>query len=150
MALSASTRRWRWSVGHTADLPVPATEVLALLASRDRILAEPVRADRDQPPFDRSTRDGFAVRASEFGASTLRIVGQVRAGEQWEGAALEKGAAIEIMTGAPVPEGADAVVMVEHVDRGRRNDPPQSATGQFAPGRILSGGEVRPGRTKRY
>jgi molybdopterin molybdotransferase len=103
--------------GHTADLPVPATEVLALLVCRDRILAEPVRADRDQPPFDRSTRDGFAVRASEFGASTLRIVGQVRAGEQWQGAALEKGAAIEIMTGAPVPEGADAVVMVEHVDR---------------------------------
>jgi len=101
---------------HSADLPVPATEVLALLACGDRVLAGPVRADRDQPPFDRSTRDGFAVRASEFGASALRILGQVRAGEQWEGA-LEKGAAIEIMTGAPVPEGADAVVMVEHVER---------------------------------
>jgi molybdopterin molybdotransferase len=104
-------------LGHTAGLPVPATEKLALLACGDRVLAGPVRADRDQPPFDRSTRDGFAVRASEFGANALRIVGQVRAGEQWQGAALEKGAAIEIMTGAPVPEGADAVVMVEHVER---------------------------------
>jgi molybdopterin molybdotransferase len=104
-------------LGHTADLPAPATEKLALLACGDRVLAAPVHADRDQPPFDRSTRDGFAVRASEFGVSALRIVGQVRAGEQWQGAALEKGAAIEIMTGAPVPEGADAVVMVEHVER---------------------------------
>jgi molybdopterin molybdotransferase len=104
-------------LGHTADLPVPATEKLALLTCGDRVLAGPVRADRDQPPFDRSTRDGFAVRASEFSASALSIVGQVRAGEQWQGAALEMGAAIEIMTGAPVPAGADAVVMVEHVER---------------------------------
>jgi molybdopterin molybdotransferase len=57
------------------------------------------------------------VRASEFGAGALRIAGQVRAGEQWQGGALEQSAAIEIMTGAPMPEGADAVVMVEHVQR---------------------------------
>ena len=91
--------------------------MLALLACGDRVLAEAVLADRDQPPFDRSTRDGFAVRAAEFGASAPGVVGQVRAGEQWQGAALEQGDAIEIMTGAPVPEGADAVVMVEHVER---------------------------------
>ena len=70
---------------HATDLPLPATEVLALLACRQRVLADVVRADRDQPPFDRSTRDGFAVRASEFGSRALRIAGQVRAGEQWAG-----------------------------------------------------------------
>jgi molybdopterin molybdotransferase len=104
-------------LSHAADFATPATEVLPLLACGNRVLAEAVHADRDQPPFDRSTRDGFAVRASEFGAGTLRIAGQVRAGEQWQGSALEQGTAIEIMTGAPVPEGADAVVMVEHVER---------------------------------
>jgi molybdopterin molybdotransferase len=104
-------------LGHAAGLPTPATEVLTLLDCGDRVLAESVLADRDQPPFDRSTRDGFAVRASEFGARALRIAGQLRAGEQWQGGALEIGAAIEIMTGAAIPEGAGAVVMVEHVER---------------------------------
>jgi molybdopterin molybdotransferase len=102
---------------HAADLSVPATEILPLLACSDRVLAETVQADRDQPPFDRSTRDGFAVLASEFGAGALRIAGEVRAGDQWRGGALQTGAAIEIMTGAPIPQGADAVVMVEHVER---------------------------------
>jgi len=102
---------------HAADVTATAKEQVELLASADRVLAEAVPADRDQPPFDRSTRDGFAVRADGFGSGSLRIVGQVRAGEQWQGGALEVGAAIEIMTGAPIPEGADAVVMVEHVER---------------------------------
>jgi molybdopterin molybdotransferase len=103
-------------LGHAVDLAMPAIERVSLLSCGGRVLAEAVRADRDQPPFDRSTRDGFAVRASEFGAGALRVAGQVRAGEQWQGA-LGSGAAIEIMTGAPIPEGADAVVMVEHVER---------------------------------
>jgi molybdopterin molybdotransferase len=104
-------------LAHATDLPTPSTELLTLLSCGNRVLAEAVCADRDQPPFDRSTRDGFAVRASEFGTGALRIAGQVRAGEQWLDGALENGAAIEIMTGAPIPEGADAVVMVEHVER---------------------------------
>jgi molybdopterin molybdotransferase len=104
-------------LAHASDLAVPATDVMPLLTCEGRVLAEAVRADRDQPPFDRSTRDGFAVHASEFGIGTLKIAGQVRAGEQWEHGVLEPGAAIEIMTGAPVPEGADAVLMVEHVER---------------------------------
>jgi molybdopterin molybdotransferase len=102
---------------HATGLAAPATEVLPLLECGDRVLAVVVAADRDQPPFDRSTRDGFAVRASEFGDGTLSIMGQVRAGEQWQGGALRSGATIEIMTGAPVPADADAVVMVEHVER---------------------------------
>ena len=102
---------------HAKALAMPAAEPVTLLGGGNRVLAEAVRADRDQPPFDRSTRDGFAVRASEFGARPLRIAGQVRAGEQWLGGALAHGAAIEIMTGAPMPEGSDAVVMLEHVER---------------------------------
>jgi molybdopterin molybdotransferase len=102
---------------HAAELDRLSTEMLALLDCRGRVLAETMVADRDQPPFDRSTRDGFAVQAAEDGKGELRVVGQVRAGERWQGEALERGAAIEIMTGAPMPEGADAVVMVEHVER---------------------------------
>ncbi len=95
---------------------VAGVEQVALLEAAGRVLAEDVCADRDQPAFDRSTRDGFAVRAAELTADGLRVAGQVRAGELWAGA-MEPGAAIEIMTGAPVPDGADAVVMVEHVVR---------------------------------
>ena len=84
-----------------------------LLAGAGRVLAAAVVADRDQPPFDRATRDGYAVRAGDVG-QRLRVVGSVRAGESWPGGALAEGEAIEIMTGAPLPAGADAVVMVEH------------------------------------
>jgi len=91
-------------------------ETTTLLEARGRVLAERVVADRDQPPFDRSTRDGYAVRARDVAAGReMRVVGSVRAGECWQGESLREGEAIEIMTGAPLPEGADAVVMVEHV-----------------------------------
>jgi molybdopterin molybdotransferase len=103
--------------GHAADLATPTTEQVALLAAANRVLAEAIHADRDQPPFNRSTRDGFAVRAADFARGALSVCGQVRAGEQWQGGTLKDGAAIEIMTGAPIPEGADAVVMLEHVER---------------------------------
>jgi molybdopterin molybdotransferase len=104
-------------LGHASDLPTPTAEEETLLACGNRVLAEAVFADRDQPPFDRSTRDGFAMRAADSGSRSLRVAGQVRAGEQWDGSPLERGAAIQIMTGAPIPSGADAVVMVEHVER---------------------------------
>src|SRR5882762_5745565 len=104
-------------LAHAADLATPATELVSLLACEDRVLAKAVSADRDQPPFDRSTRDGFAVRAADFGNDALKIAGQIRAGEQWQSGALEPATAIGIMTGAPIPEGADDVVMVEHVER---------------------------------
>lgn len=92
------------------------TERVALAAAAGRVLAESIAADRDQPPFPRSTRDGFAVRAADL-TGLLRVIGQVQAGQRWNGGALEAGQAIEIMTGAPVPEGADAVLMVEHAAR---------------------------------
>jgi molybdopterin molybdotransferase len=103
--------------GHAAGLHRLSMETQALLDGGGRVLAESVVADRDQPPFDRSTRDGFAVRAAEAGRGELRVAGLVRAGERWLGGGLERGAAVEIMTGAPMPEGTDAVVMVEHVER---------------------------------
>ena len=96
---------------------VPSPESVALLEARSRVLAEEVAADRDQPPFDRSTRDGFALRAEEFSAGPkLQIAGQIRAGQVWTGGELGAGSAVEIMTGAPVPPGADAVAMIEHVE----------------------------------
>jgi molybdopterin molybdotransferase len=101
---------------HATGLPLPPSESLPLLQCGSRILAEPVLADRDQPPFHRSTRDGFALHASDT-HGLLKVVGLVRAGEQWQGSPLELNAAIEIMTGAPIPEGADAVVMIEHIER---------------------------------
>ncbi len=80
-----------------------------------RVLAENVAADRDYPPVDRSVRDGFALRSSDE-PRELRVIGEVRAGESFEGE-VGRGETVEIMTGAPVPRGADAVVMVEHVTR---------------------------------
>jgi len=83
-----------------------------------RILAGPVVADRDYPPFDRSTRDGFAVRAADAQSSGARLqcVGELRAGGHFEATVLA-GQCIEIMTGASLPRGADAVVMIEHTKR---------------------------------
>jgi len=100
---------------HAAALVPLGAERIALADARGRVLAEAVAADRDQPPFNRSTRDGFAVRAAELHAGALAVAGSLRAGEVWTHGLLGKSSAIEIMTGAPVPEGADAVVMLEHV-----------------------------------
>jgi len=95
----------------------PREEVL-LMQAVGRILAEPITADRDFPPFPRATRDGFAVRADDLaqGITLLRVVGQVRAGDSYD-LPLVSGEAVEIMTGAAVPAGADAVVMVEYTKR---------------------------------
>jgi molybdopterin molybdotransferase len=95
-------------------------EEVLLLQSAARVLAEPIKADRDFPPFPRATRDGFAVRADDLarGITPLRIVGQVRAGDSYD-LPVAAGEAVEIMTGAAVPAGADAVVMVEYTERKR-------------------------------
>ena len=79
-----------------------------------RILAEEIRADRDYPPFDRSTRDGYAVSSKDLSQAprTLRLIGESKAGTAFDGH-LRAGECVQIMTGAPVPGGADAVVMIE-------------------------------------
>jgi molybdopterin molybdotransferase len=94
----------------------PSEEVL-LMQAVGRVLAEPINADRDFPPFPRATRDGVAVRANDLarGVTLLRIVGQVRAGDSYD-LPVGSGEAVEIMTGAAVPTGADAVVMVEYTE----------------------------------
>ncbi len=94
---------------------LPDTETVALECAAGRVLAEDVAADRETPALARSVRDGFAVRANDI-PGTLRITGEVRAGEHFSGS-VGPGEAVEIMTGAPVPAGADAVVMVEHTRR---------------------------------
>lgn len=93
----------------------PPIETLPLDQVRGRVLAEEVMADRDYPPFHRATRDGYAVRSADVTGlpATLECLGEVRAGEHFSGK-LGPGQCVQIMTGAPLPAGADAVVMVEH------------------------------------
>jgi len=94
--------------------PLP-TETVELLRACGRVLAQPVAADRDYPPFDRSIRDGFALRADDAVAgATLRCIGEIKAGSGFDGS-VGPGECVQIMTGAAVPAGADAVVMIEHV-----------------------------------
>jgi molybdopterin molybdotransferase len=95
--------------------PRGGTEQVSVLDGANRVIAEDITADRDYPPFPRSARDGYAVRAADL-PGELRVIGEVRAGETFRGS-VGPGEAVEIMTGAPVPEGADAVVMVEHTER---------------------------------
>ncbi|MGD0977749.1 MAG: gephyrin-like molybdotransferase Glp [Candidatus Bathyarchaeia archaeon] len=97
-------------------------EEISLLGSSNRVLAENITADMDIPPFNRSTVDGYAVRAEDtFGAEenrpiVLHVSGAVNIGELPE-TTVRKGEAAEIVTGAPMPEGADAVVMMEYTNR---------------------------------
>ena len=102
---------------HTLAQHRARTEHVDLSNASGRILAAPIAADEDQPPFARSTRDGYACRAIEASAHiALPIAGSSHAGEAPAGPLL-KGKAWEIMTGAAVPAGADCVVMLEHVEK---------------------------------
>ncbi|HEY3582541.1 MAG TPA: gephyrin-like molybdotransferase Glp [Pyrinomonadaceae bacterium] len=96
---------------HTRSLP---SERVKLHDALNRVLAEDIIADSDLPPFDRSQMDGYAVRAEETGDAPvrLRIVGESAAGKGWHNE-LQQGEAVRIMTGAPVPVGADSVQQVE-------------------------------------
>jgi molybdopterin molybdotransferase len=93
-------------------------ERVALGEALGRVLAEEVAADRDYPPFDRSTRDGYAVRSDDAQSQPvrLRVAAEIKAGDVFTGQ-LAAGHCVSIMTGAAVPAGADAVVMLEHVTR---------------------------------
>lgn len=97
-----------------AGARLPETEEVCLEGALGRVLARPVTAERDSPPLDRSVRDGFAVRAEDM-PGPVKVVGEAAAGSRFSGR-VGPGEAVEIMTGAPVPEGADAVVMVEHCE----------------------------------
>jgi molybdopterin molybdotransferase len=104
--------------GHAAQLRPRIKEKVELLASIGRVLAEPIAADRDFPPFRRAMRDGYALRAADLAnlPATLEVIGEIKAGAEPEALPHEvaAGQAAAIMTGAPAPDGADAVVMVEY------------------------------------
>lgn len=96
---------------------LPPRETVSLECALGRVLAQPVPADRDYPPFHRSTRDGFAVRAADVQSvpATLRHMGEIKAGESFP-RTVGVGECVQIMTGAPVPAGADGVVMLEYAE----------------------------------
>jgi molybdopterin molybdotransferase len=99
--------------------PPPPTETIAFAEDPTkvlgRIVAEDVRADRNYPPFNRSTRDGFALRAADAAqaGAKLRLIGESRAGVAF-GGMVEPGTCVQIMTGAAMPRGANSIVMNEH------------------------------------
>lgn len=101
--------------------PVEETEYLPLFRAAGMILAEDIQARQDQPPFDRSPLDGYAVRSCDLeGASVqspakLTVIEEVHAG-MWPQKRVERGQALRIMTGAPIPEGADCVVKQEDTE----------------------------------
>lgn len=110
------------------------TEATPLADSVSRILRAAVVADRDLPPFNRAAMDGFAVRAADVSVegARLSVVGEIRAGV-WPDRALRSGEAIRIMTGAPVPEGADAVIQVERTT--------MTGAGEVQIGAVVSAGQ---------
>ncbi len=134
VSFADASRIVREHADRLATAPRHPPQSTSLLDSLGLVLAEPVYADRDQPPFPRSTRDGFACRATDLATGLpLTVIGLIRAGEMGP-AAVSRGQTIEIMTGAPVPEGADCVVMVEHVQR-------DGNTVTLAQGRSIASGE---------
>ncbi len=102
---------------HAAGVRPGEVDTLDLLAASGRVLAEEIVADRDFPPFARATRDGYAVQAADLAQlpARLAVLGELKAGDWPEpGCSVGSGQAMGIMTGAPLPAGADAVVMVEY------------------------------------
>ena len=97
--------------------PIEATEELPLAEAVGRVAAAPVRAEADVPPFDRAAMDGYAVRAADTAEApvTLNCLGRVFAGQETS-VKVGPGSCLAVATGAPMPEGADAVVMVEYTE----------------------------------
>lgn len=100
-----------------AAVPVLSAERVPFTEAVGRILAEPIVAHDDLPPFANSSMDGYALQAADTAAppATLRVVGEVAAGAMPQ-VVVERGTAVRIMTGAPLPDGADAVVPIEDTD----------------------------------
>jgi molybdopterin molybdotransferase len=146
LAFEAASERVQHYARQLLDRP-KQTEEVPLLQALGRVLARPVVADRDFPPFPRATRDGYAVRAADLTAgqpASLRIVGLVKAGDSYD-LPVAQGEAVEIMTGAAVPAGADAVVMVEFTEA---NAGSVEIKGTVSPGEniVRAGAEARAGQ----
>jgi len=105
---------------HATGIKPTVLETVSLLEADRRVLAETLLADRDFPPFPRSTRDGYAIRSSDLTRlpAKVRLVAEIKAGASTKDSdiLISSGEAARIMTGAPVPKGADAVVMVEYTE----------------------------------
>lgn len=101
-----------------ADAGPLGVQHAALHEAAGRVLAEPVAARRTQPPFPVSAMDGYAVRAADTGdgAGPLAVIGEVAAGAVFA-RRVEAGRAVRIFTGAPVPDGADAILIQEDAER---------------------------------
>lgn len=97
-------------------------ETVKIMDSFGRVIAEDVYSDCDIPAFDYSAMDGYALRykdtkgASQYSPRELKVIGELRAGGEFKGR-LKDGEAVKIMTGAPIPEGADAIIMVENTEK---------------------------------
>jgi len=101
----------------TGPAGVLQTESVPLREALGRVLAHDIVSDRDYPPFDRSIRDGYAVRAADTHPNAqLNCGGELKAGDP-PSVSVSAGSCIQIMTGAALPAGADAVVMIEHTSR---------------------------------
>jgi molybdopterin molybdotransferase len=99
-------------------VPAPSAEPVALAEAAGRVLVEPVIATQDQPPFNASAMDGYAMRAADVvSGHRLRLVGTSQAGAGFAGSVGE-GEAVRIFTGAPLPPGADTVIMQEEAVAG--------------------------------
>src|SRR5262245_28281680 len=97
------------------DTEPAATEWAPLTEAADRVLAQSITALRTQPPFSASAMDGYAVRAADVARvpARLTVIGQAPAGKQFDGG-IGPGQAVRIFTGAPVPEGADTILIQEN------------------------------------
>ncbi len=133
-----------WLDGHTAPLP---TERVPLLEAADRVLASEVTSRVDVPGFDRAMMDGFAVRAADTSGATpynpleLTIAGEILPGTRYDGK-VGAGQAVRIMTGAPLPIGADAVLPAEKAEVAAAAESGASAV----PARVAALDEVSPGK----
>ena len=143
-----------------AGIKVLGSEQVPLDAALGRVLAHPVMAARDQPPFAASAMDGYAVRSADT-PGLLTVIGESAAGHGFAGR-CEAGTAVRISTGAALPDGADGIVIQEDVRRdGDRIEVPPVAAGHFIrrrgidftagtrlleKGRVLDGVGDQPGR----
>ncbi len=113
-------------IGLNAAEPITRVEKVDVQDALNKVLSSEIRAEIAVPPFDRAAMDGYAVKASEtfgtdqFDPKVLRVIGKVHAGEVPE-KEIQQGQCIEIATGAKIPKGADAVVMIEDTEREGEN-----------------------------
>ena len=125
---------------------LPADD-LDLIRLPGHVLAESLESDVDSPPFDKSMMDGFALQTADVssGHACLQVLAQVQAGTQFSGQ-VGSGQSVQIMTGAPVPQGADAVVMVEQT-RHTENQVEIQATVKAGQNILRRGTAMRAGQT---